>query len=76
MHAMRVATLVVMPRRTTDLQVRGIPVEVRELDRMDWNTWIAELRKLPPIDLKRVSAAEIVREPRKEDDADDARLWP
>lgn len=88
--------------RTTDLQIRGIPVALRErlrtratlkgvsmsqyvierlrqdLDLPTIDEWLDEVAKLPKIDLAALgtSGAQLVREARAEDDAEDAHLWP
>jgi len=86
--------------KTTDLQIRGFPVELRErlrkrargkgmsmsqyvveklsedLEHLTWDEWVAELKKLPPIDMHGLTGADIMREVRAEEDAEDAELWP
>lgn len=92
-----------MPRpKKTDLQIRGVPVALRErlraraarkgvsmsqyvierlrqdLDLPTIDEWLDEVAKLPKIDLAALgtSGAQLVREARAEDDAEDAQLWP
>ena len=79
-----------MPARKTDLQIRGVPVALRErlrrraagkgvsmsqyvieilkddLARPAMAEWLAEVGKLPPIDMGGKTSAELVREGRKE----------
>ena len=79
-----------MPPRKTDLQIRGVPVALRErlrrraagkgvsmsqyvieilkddLARPTMAEWLAEVGKLPPIDMGGKTSAELVREGRKE----------
>lgn len=76
--------------RKTDLQIRGVPVALRDrlrrraageglsmsqyvieiltddLARPTMSEWLAEVGKLPPIDLGGMTSAELVREGRKE----------
>lgn len=88
--------------RTTDLQIRGIPVSLRERLRRramrkgvsmsqyvieqlkadlalpTLDEWLDEVARLPKIDLEArgLSAAQLVREAREEDETEDERLWP
>lgn len=87
--------------KTTDLQIRGMPVALRErlrrraggkglsmsqyvierlrqdLELPTIDEWLDGVAKLPRIDLRalRTSGADLVREARAEDDAEDARIW-
>jgi len=84
-----------MASKKTDLQIRGIPVTLRErlrrradgkglsmsqyvieilkddLGRPTLEEWLAEVGKLPPIDLRGRTGAELVREGRRELGLDD-----
>lgn len=84
-------------RRTTDLQIRGIPVALRDnlrrraarkgvsmsqyvvqklradLERPSLDEWLDDLRTLRPVDLGGLTGADLVREGREEDDAEDER---
>lgn len=88
--------------KTTDLQIRGIPVSLRErlrrraarkgvsmsqyvIERLDedlalptLDEWLDEVAALPKVDLaaRGLSGAQLVREAREEDEAEDERLWP
>ncbi len=88
--------------RTTDLQIRGIPVSMRERLRRramrkgvsmsqyvieqlkadlalpTLDEWLDEVARLPKIDLaaRGLSGAQLVREAREEDEAEDEQLWP
>ena len=88
--------------RTTDLQIRGIPVNLRDslrkradgkgmsmsqyvverlrhdLELPTIDEWLDEVAQFPKIDLTALgtNGAELVREARAEDDAEDDRLWP
>jgi plasmid stability protein len=77
-------------KRTTDVQLRGVPVSLRDrlrrraagkgvsmsqyvieilkddLARPTVAEWVAEVTKLPPIDLRGKSGADLVREGRRE----------
>ena len=79
-----------MAGRKTDLQIRGVPVVLRDrlrrradgkrlsmsqyviqvlqddLSRPTLEEWLAEVGKLPPIDLKGRTGADLVREGRRE----------
>jgi hypothetical protein len=79
-----------MAGRKTDLQIRGVPVALRDrlrrradgkrlsmsqyviqilqddLSRPTLEEWLAEVGKLPPIDLKGRTGADLVREGRRE----------
>jgi hypothetical protein len=79
-----------MAGRKTDLQIRGVPVALRDrlrrradgkrlsmsqyviqilqddLSRPTLDGWLAEVGKLPPIDLKGRTGADLVREGRRE----------
>jgi antitoxin FitA len=81
---------VAVTKRTTDVQLRGVPVSLRDrlrrraagkgvsmsqyvieilrddLARPTVAEWVAEVGKLPPIDLRGKSGAELVREGRRE----------
>lgn len=84
--------------RTTDLQIRGIPVALRDslrrraarkgvsmsqyvveklradLARPSLDEWLDDLRTLRPVDLGGLTGADLVREGREEDDAEEERL--
>jgi plasmid stability protein len=79
-----------MPAKKTDLQIRGVPVALRDrlrrradgkglsmsqyvieiltddLARPTMAEWMAEVRKLPPIDMGRETGADLVRAARRE----------
>jgi len=50
----------------------------QDLDLPTIDEWLDEVAKLPKIDLAALgtSGAQLVREARAEDDAEDAQLWP
>lgn len=88
--------------RTTDLQIRGIPVSLRDRLRRrarrkgvsmsqyvieqlkadlalpTLDEWLDDVARLPKVDLaaRGLSGAQLVREARDEDEAEDERLWP
>jgi len=83
-------TIGAVTKRTTDVQLRGVPVSLRDrlrrraagkgvsmsqyvieilrddLARPTVAEWVAEVGKLPPIDLRGKSGADLVREGRRE----------
>jgi hypothetical protein len=85
--------------KTTDLQIRGIPVKTRDalrrkaesqglsmsqylidlvqrdVEKMPLDEWLAMVRKNPPVDLGGLSAADIIREDRAEQDAHWDEIW-